>query len=103
MSAVTWRQLGDLYAQAAVRAELRYRHCKELHSAYTKAYADTVADADALAKVDAASRAAGDLRRVKAGTDAAWARDEATMYAALAGMARGRNQDSVPVLGGGGE
>lgn len=91
MSNVTWDELAGKYANAAVRAEVRYREFKQLHTAYSEAYADQVRDADGVAKIDAASRAGNDPRRVKAGTDAAWARDEAQMYATLAAMASARH------------
>ena len=84
----TWAELAALYANAALKAEVRYREKKQLFDDYTAAYQDRVANAaDSIALINAATKAGTDGRRSDAAKAADWFRSEAIMYAQLSQMA----------------
>lgn len=92
MSAPTWAELALLYANAAIRAEVKYREHVETFNAIKAGYEASIKGArSAVAMTNAASKASGDPTREAEGKAAAWYRDEAVMYASLAQMAAARS------------
>lgn len=84
---ISYQLAASLYLGAAIRAERKYVEEKANFTAITESYTEKIAASNATALLNAAHKASTDPRRVKAGGDAAWAREEAAMYAGLAQLA----------------